>query len=153
MRHVLYIAAALVAFATPAAAVVVRGCDDGNNTAAVTNIAEPWEKNTKTFYNGQVRVALLDTGGEPACCSLHLLVMSPGASKDEPAYQECHVVSDHANFGFGNIGFEKLTAAYDPKKGLLITFPFIISNGDDEQHPGVAKLRLNLAKGTLAVEK
>lgn len=154
MRQALHVFAVLMAFAaTPAGAVVVRGCEDGSNTAAVTNIVEPWEKNSKTFYNGQVRVALLDTGGEPACCSLHLLIMSPGIAKDEPAYQDCHVVSDHANLGFGDIVFEKMTASYDPKKGLLIAFPYVVSGGDGEQHPGVAKLRLNLARGTLAVEK
>ncbi len=143
----------LVACAAPAGAVVVRACDDGNATAVVTNIVEPWEKNSKTFYKGQVRVALLDTGGEPACCSLHLLVMSPGAATDEPPYQDCHVISEHGNFGFGNIDFDKLNAAYDPKKGLLITFPMIVSNGDDVQKPGIAKIRLNLAKGTVVVEK
>ena len=144
---------AVLAMTAPAAAVVVRSCDDGNNTAVVTNIVEPWEKNSKTFYKGQVRVALLDTGGEPACCSLHLLVMSPGAATDEPPYQDCHVISEHDNFGFGNIDFDKLSAAYDPKKGLLLTFGYIVSNGDDVQKPGTAKIRLNLAKGTVAVEK
>ncbi len=152
MHRIILIFLALLATAAPAAAVVVRSCDDGNNTAVVTNIVEPWEKNSKTFYKGQVRVALLDTGGEPACCSLHLLVISPGAATDEPAYQTCHVISDHANFGFGNIDFAKLSAAYDPKKGLLITFPFIVSNGDDEQKPGIAKLRVNIAKGTVVKE-
>ena len=95
----------------------------------------------------------LDTGGEPACCSLHLLVMSPGAATDEPPYQDCHVISEHDNFGFGNIDFDKLSAAYDPKKGLLLTFGYIVSNGDDVQKPGTAKIRLNLAKGTVVTEK
>lgn len=144
---------AALASVAPAGAVAVRACDDGNETAVVTNIVEPWEKNTKRFYNGQVRVALLDTGGEPACCSLHLLILSPGVAKDEPPFTACHVISEHDNFGFGNIDFDKLTVAYDPKKGLLITFSMIVSNGDDVQKPGVAKVRLNLAKGTIAVEK
>ena len=34
-----------------------------------TYVMEPWEQNTRTFYNGQVRVAVVDTDGEPACCS------------------------------------------------------------------------------------
>ena len=143
----------LFAATAPAGAVVVRACDDGNNTAMVTNIVEPWEKNARTYYNGQVRVALLDTGGEPACCSLHLLILSPGAAKDEPAYTDCHVVSDHDNFGFGNIDFAKLGARYDAGKGLLISFPFIVSNGDDVQKPGTAKIRVNVSSGAVTVER
>ncbi len=153
MRKIILAALAVLATATPAAAVAVRDCDDGNNTATVTNIVEPWEKNSKVFYKGQVRVALLDTGGEPACCSLHLMVLSPGLAKDEPDFTACHVISDHDNFGFGNIDFDKLAASYDPKKGLLITFPIVISDGDSMQKPGTAKIRLNLAAGTVTVER
>ncbi len=152
MRQGLVAGLALLAMTAPAGAVVVRDCDS-DATASVTNIVEPWEKNTKLFYKGQVRVALLDTGGEPACCSLHLLILSPGLAQDEPPFTACHIVSDHDNFGFGNIGFDKIAASYDPKAGLLITFPMIVSNGDDVQKPGVAKIRLNLGKGTVKVEK
>jgi hypothetical protein len=143
----------LVALATPALAVNVRDCNDDQTTASATNIVEPWEKNTKTFYKGQVRAVLIDTGGEPACCSLHLMILSPGLAQDEPPFTACHLISDHDNFGFGNIDFDKIAASYDPKKGLLITVPMIVSNGDDVQKPGVAKVRLNLAAGTVKAEK
>lgn len=144
---------ALLTLAAPAGAAVVRDCGDDLATASARNIMEPWEKNSRTFYNGQVRVALIDTGGEPACCSEHLLIISPEG--DEGHGQDaCHLVSDHDNFGFGAIDFPKVTSTYDPKKGLLITFPYSISdmNGGAPK-PGVAKVRVNLAKGTLAVEK
>jgi hypothetical protein len=151
MRRAILGLLATLAFAAPAGAVVVRDCDSDPNTASAQNLLEPWEKNTKTFYNGEVRVALIDTGGEPACCSLHLLVLNQVVS-DLANVSACHLISDHDNFGFGNIDIAKLTGHYDPKKGLLITFPFIVNNGDDVQKPGVAKLRLNMAKGTIAVE-
>ena len=143
----------LLMLTAPASAVTVRDCSDDANTVSARNIMEPWEKNSRVFYNGQVRVALLDTGGEPACCSQHLLIISP-SSEDSEGASACHIVSDHDNFGFGSVDFAKLTAAYDPKKGLLIGFPFQISdmNGGAPK-PGTAKLRLNLAKGTLAAEK
>ena len=153
MRHIVLGFLALLAAAAPAAAVTVRDCNDDEATASARNIVEPWERNTRTFYNGRVRAALLDTGGEPACCSLHLLVISP-STEAENGYQFCHLVSDHDNFGFGEIDFAKLAAAYDAKRGLKITFPFNISDGNGgTPAPGFAKLWLNLAKGTLTVEK
>lgn len=145
---------AVLAMTAPAAAVSVMDCNDDQSTASAANIAAPWEKNTKVFYNGNVRVALLDTGGEPVCCSLHLLVLSPAGGQDEPEYTACHLINDHEGSGFVSIDFARIAASYDAKKGLLITFPYgLYVDGMKPNKPGTAKIRLNIAKGTLAVEK
>lgn len=143
----------LCALATPAAALSVMDCNDDQSTASAANIAPPWEKNTRLFYNGQVRVAVMDTGGEPVCCSLHLLVLSPAGGQDEPEFTACHLVNDHEGMGFVGLDVAKLTAAYDPKKGLLITIPYRLYKDDGGTKPGTGKIRLNLAKGTVTVEK
>lgn len=136
--------------ASPAGAAVVRACDE---TANANNIVEPWSKNSRTFYNGQVRVAYLDTGGEPVCCSGHLLVtLSP--NPDEPGGgQTCFLISDHDGMGFMSIAFDKLTTHYNSDKGLLVTFPYGLYIDGIQSKNGTAKFRINMAKHSVAVEK
>ena len=61
-------AATLTLSVFSANAASVKDCGD-DYKANVQNLAEPWEKNTQTFLNGSVRIAVVDTGGEPVCCS------------------------------------------------------------------------------------
>ncbi|MEJ0026897.1 MAG: hypothetical protein WDN01_12795 [Rhizomicrobium sp.] len=153
MRHLILAAIAFLALAAPAAALSIRDCADDQATASAWNIAEPWEKNTKVFSNGNVRVALIDTGGEPVCCSMHLLVLSPNT--DEQAEdRSCHLINDHEGLGFVGIDFARLSASYDPKKGLLISFPYALYNDEGgPQKQGLAKLRINSANGTVTAER
>jgi hypothetical protein len=154
MKQIVLAFLALLAMAAPVAAVTIKDCGDDAATASAVNIAEPWEKNTRTFYKGQVRVALLDTGGEPVCCSMHLMILSPAGGQDEPEYQACHLINDHEGMGFVAIDFDKLAAAYDPKTGLLISVPYHLYNNEGgPQKGGTAKIRVNTANGTLTVEK
>ena len=113
---------ALAAAAFPAAAVTVIPCSDDASTASAVNIAEPWDKNSRTFSNGNIRVALVDTGGEPACCSSHLVILSPTGEQGVEG-RACHLVNDHDGLGFVGLDLAKATTAYDPKKGLLLTLP------------------------------
>jgi hypothetical protein len=151
MKIVLTAAAAL-ALAACAQAVTVRDCD--GTTDSARNIVEPWERSTRQYYDKLVRVTHLDTGGEPVCCSSHLMVTFPSAGQDEPVYAECKLVGTGEGTGFLSIDFAKLTAKYDAKTGLTMTFPYTTYNPDSVDHPsGVAKLRLNLKTGELKTLK
>ena len=153
MVRLILAAMTLMALAAPASALSIRDCSDDQATASAWNLAEPWEKNTKLFSKGDIRVALVDTGGEPVCCSMHLLILSP--NKDEQAeYRSCHLVSDHEGLGFVAIDFASLSASYDPKKGLLISFPYALYNDEGgPQKQGVGKVRINSADGTVTAER
>jgi len=154
MKRLVLACLALLAMAAPAAAVSVTNCPDDEATADARNIVEPWEKNTKTFSSGNVRVALLDTGGEPVCCSVHLLVLNPGGgSEGGDEYRECHIINDHEQMGFVSIDFAKIAASYDPKKGLLLSFPYELYNEGNPGKKGVAKVRVNSKTGDVTVEK
>jgi hypothetical protein len=145
------VAAATVAFVLailPAYAVQVRDCD---YAADVRSIAEPWEKNTRSFYDGNVRVALLDTGGEPVCCSVHLLVLVPDKN-DEMGGRFCKIVGDHDALGFAGIDFARLTTRYDAGRGLLVTFPYQLYVDGLSSKSGVARVRVNVERGTVGVE-
>jgi hypothetical protein len=134
--------------AAPAFAVQVRDCD---YAADVRSIAEPWEKNTRAFYDGNVRVALLDTGGEPVCCSVHLLILAPDRN-DEMGGRFCKIVGDHEALGFAGIDFARLTTRYDAGRGLLIIFPYQLYVDGLSSKSGVARVRVNLERGTVSVE-
>jgi hypothetical protein len=141
-------AALLLATALPAHAVQVRDCD---YAADVRSIAEPWEKNTRAFANGSVRVALIDTGGEPVCCSVHLLILAPDKN-DELGGRFCRIVGDREALGFAGIDFERMTARYDAGRGLLITFPYQLYVDGLSSKSGVARVRVNVERGTISAE-
>ena len=143
-------AALLVASALPAAATQVRNCD---YAASVTSIAEPWEQNTRAFHNRNVRVALLDTGGEPVCCSQHLLILMPDRSTP-PGMDEgriCRVVGDREGMGFLGIEFQRMRSWYD-KRGLLLEFPVHIYGDGIRNHQRMVRVRIDTARGTVTPE-
>jgi hypothetical protein len=148
MRNFVVTGLMALAGAQAALAVSVRDCDGA--TDSVRNVVEPWEGSTKQFYNKLVRVVHVDTGGEPVCCSSHLAVIYPSPGQEEPVYTDCKLVGSKDGMGFLSIGFNSLTAKYDARTGLTITFPYTTYNDSGENHPaGVAKLRLDLKAGTL----
>jgi hypothetical protein len=153
MLRALAAAALCLCFATPALAISVSDCnDDGMGNAR--NIAEPWEKNIRAFYNGSVRVALIDTGGEPICCSMHLLILAPSKPDVEgmDEYRNCFLVHNEEQMGFVGIDFARLTSRYDAGKGLLIIFPYTLYNEGNPGKQGVGRVRVNVQNGTVAVE-
>lgn len=143
-------AAAFVAAALPAAATQVRNCDYAAN---VTAIAEPWERNIRSFYNNNVRVALLDTGGEPVCCSQHLLILMPDRSTPEGMDEGriCRVVGSRDGLGFLGIEFQRMRSWYD-KRGLLLEFPVHIYGDGIRNQRSVARVRIDLNRVTVSPE-
>ena len=147
----LFAAAVSLAAALPAAATQVRDCD---YAASVRSIAEPWERNIRGFYNNAVRVAVLDTGGEPVCCSQHLLVLLPDRAGQVPGMDEerlCRVVGDHDAMGFLGIEFQRMRAWYD-RRGLLIEFPVQIYGDGIRNRRSVAHVRIDVQRGTVTAE-
>ncbi|MDP1738708.1 MAG: hypothetical protein Q8L23_14870 [Caulobacter sp.] len=139
-------------FASPALSAAVRECDGA--TEGAYNIVEPWEANSRTFYQGRVRVAFLDTGGEPACCSGHLLVIF--YADDNPESFTCRLVSESDGRGFAGIDFKGLRSSYDPARGLLLTFGYsaypVDGGFDAGPTRGVARVRINIPAGAVTVE-
>jgi hypothetical protein len=142
--------AVFVACALPAAATQVRNCD---YAADVRNIVEPWESNTRAFYNRNVRVALVDTGGEPVCCSQHLVILMPDRATPEGMDEGrvCRVVGNRDNMGFLGIEFQRMRSSYD-KRGLLLEFPVHIYGDGIRNQRSIARVRIDLNRGTVTPE-
>ncbi|WP_323035855.1 hypothetical protein [Pararhodobacter sp.] len=137
-----------------AIAQAITDCEWIGNPA---NIVEPWDVNSRTFANGNIRVAWLDTGGEPVCCSSHLLILSPsGNGADEPIYRQCRVASAQPGQGFYAVDVPGISASYDPNKGLLLSVP--ISHWHQGMENGAGpipdrmEIRINQANGAVVFE-
>jgi len=139
-----YLAFALLA--TPAAAQTVIGCF--GFLASARNQVEPWEAHTRTFANGEIRVALLDTV-EPAAGAYYLMVLAP--PRDELGSRNCAVIAEgDGSVGFAGLDFAQLGASYDPARGLILRVPvqrFAPDTGGFD--PAVLAVTINQAAGTL----
>ncbi len=145
MRLVLALLGTLIAL--PVQAQQVRECDWH---ASAWNLAEPWEENTRTFANGAVRLALLDTI-EPAAAPFHLLLLSP--PHDELGARQCRIVSFQGDLGFGDIGFASLSASYDPAIGLIFEVPATIYLPEENfANPSLLRITLNQASGAVGTQ-
>ena len=141
---------AALSLCAPAAAQSINPCDW---VASPANLAEPWETNIRSFANGAIRIALLDTE-EPACCSSHLLLLAPSGQVEGPGYRACHVISaGPPGTGFTQLDFAGITASYDPVRGLRLEISVgYFTDGVDPARPGRVAVRVNQATGAVTLE-
>lgn len=140
-------AAALAAPGPANAAAVVADCND---YAMTTYVMEPWDDNTRTFYNGEVRVVVVDTDGEPVCCSSWLVVIFPDAN-DELGGRTCRMVGSAEGMGWTGVDVRAIRSSYDATKGLDLTVPVRRMIDGDAIVPETVRLRLDLKATTLTV--
>lgn len=111
---------------------------------------------TKSYSQGKIKIAEIDTDGEPVCCSAHLLVFIPAPELGSRCFavSEKAAQDDGSARGFSSIGFDKITASYDAAKGLLLTVPYTLYAGGGSGHPRTAGLRVDLrGAGSVTVER
>lgn len=131
---------------------VISECDW---PASLRNIMEPWEDHTRTFANGKIRIAHVDTGGEPVCCSSYLAILAPTGSEIELESRQCKLLTDGPEMsGFNWIAFDAITASYDPGLGLLLNVPVERYDfaGDGTTIPATIGIRINQATGEIYTE-
>lgn len=115
--------------------------------ASAANLAEPWEDQTRSFANGNVRLALLDTI-EPALAPFHILILSP--PYDTLGDRQCRILSAVGTLGFSGLDLADLEVTYVPGKGLHFTLPAIRYDG--EIHTSLmVHFVLNQATGEITV--
>ncbi len=132
----------------PLAAAELRPCHEGPNLASA--IAEPWEEATRTFANGAVRLAVIDTL-EPAAAAFHLLILSP--PYDELGDRQCRMVSFFEGSGYGAMTLDNMSADYDPAYGLTFEIWVQVYNPDTAHFDhGSLFITLNQSTGEITVE-
>jgi hypothetical protein len=146
-----YVCAALLALGSVAHAAEVGPCNDLDRISFLVG-------QVRSFAEGKIRIAYVDTDGEPVCCSSHLLVFIPAPDLGS----QCFAVSQSAATkdsgsarGFNNIEFSKIKASYDQRRGLLLTVPYTLYNPDGGKgKPGSTDVRVDLSgKGSVKIER
>ena len=125
----------------PTASVPATECDE---TTRADAIMEPWEANTATYANGQVRIAVLDFI-EPAAAAVKLMVISP--PRDEVGGRQCRIVALPGGHGFGNVEFAARSASYDPARGLVVSLP-VLQGPPDSGDDGWVQLYISINQST-----
>jgi hypothetical protein len=144
--------AAAIAFGSHAEAAEVGPC---NQLDAISILVGQ----TRSFSGGKIRIAHVDTDGEPVCCSSHLLVFVIDPSPEVGI--RCFAVSqqaakgDQSALGFSSLDLRRVRASYDPQRGLLLTVPYALYELDKRGgRPGAVGVRVNLGdKGSVVIER
>ena len=123
----------------------VQPCFDGDRIpyrASAEAVAEPWEENTRSFAEGKVRIAVMDTG-EPAYGAYYLMVMYwPGG---DGALRICDLVSQ-GEVGFVGMTLNGMEAGHKAGLGLVLKVPTSFYNPvEDEFEEGVIEVLVDRA--------
>lgn len=113
-------------------------------------IVEPWQDNSATYADGEIRIAKLDMI-EPAGTPFRLLVLM--GPRDEVGGRRCVIVQDSDGDGFARLDFAARTSAYDPESGLTLSFPVETAIGGDQTTLHVVSIRLNAQTGDVSFDK
>jgi hypothetical protein len=147
MLKTLATAAALLPLAAmPALAASVRGCDTWEASAAF--VVFPAADNTAEYAGGLVRLITLDTAGEPACCSFHLMVLYPSA---DGSYSECALISAADTTGHYSIFVNRAKVTKDDAEGVSLVIP-TEGNVDGNAVPGEMKVSIDLMASKISAE-
>ena len=144
-----YAFAALVGLVSAATAAEVGPC---NELDRISNLVGQ----TKSYSEGKIKIAHVDTDGEPVCCSSHLLVFipSPEIGSQCFAVSQTAAKADGSASGFSNIEFSKIKSSYNAKRGLLLEVPYSLYNDGKRGKPGSTKVRVNLTgDGSVTIER
>jgi len=135
----------LLIFSTAAHAQRVTPCLEGADIryeASVLAIAEPWEDNTRTFADGDIRIAVIDTY-EPAYGAYYLMVMYWAGNNSE--LRSCDLVSQ-GELGFVGMTLEGMEASFKPGLGLVLQVPTTFYNPvEDEFEDGFIEVVVDRA--------
>ncbi|NOR63209.1 MAG: hypothetical protein GQ535_12045 [Rhodobacteraceae bacterium] len=131
----------------------VQPCFEGQNIpyqVSAAAIAEPWEANTRSFADGDIRITVMDTW-EPALGAYYLMVMFwAGADAD---IRNCSLVSN-AELGFVSMTLEGLVSKYDPAKGLVLSVPTSFHNpAEGTNENGMLEVVVNRQKAEVTATR
>ena len=119
---------------------------------SVANVTYPWNEATRIFANDKIRIVTVDTGGEPACCSAHLVILAPDSNNELGDWQ-CKILSDGGQWmGFQHVDLKGVKSSYNATKGLLLSIPVERYIDGIKSKKAVIDVRINQATGTIVIE-
>ena len=120
--------------------------------SSVANVTYPWNEATRTFANEKIRIVTVDTGGEPVCCSAHLVILAPDPNNELGDWQ-CKILSDGRPWqGYQFVDIKNVKSSYDAGKGLLLSIPVERYMDGVKSNKAMIDVRINQATGSIVVE-
>lgn len=144
LKSLATLATILAASVTPALSQAVNSCDSYIANAAF--LAFPPAETTASYADGTVRLITLDTAGEPACCSYHLMVLYPSA---DGSYLECGLVSSSPDLGWYTVLVNQAQVLREDGEAVSLLVP-TEGNVDGEVIPGAVRIDVDLIGSTLS---
>ncbi len=138
----------LTASQARAAGAEIVACD---GLESVDAIAGELQNSTRTFARGKIRLWHIDTGGEPVCCSSHLVIVAPTPDEELGGLQ-CKRLSSQGSLGFQWLNLPAIKSSYHAGKGLLISVPVEYYNDGNAGIKRTINVRINQATGGIIVE-
>lgn len=117
-------------------------------------LIEPWEKTSRTFSRGSIRVAAVDLG-EPPCCPQHFIVLMPA---NMYGGRVCALVarSPLVPNGWTRVGIDEAEAMRPEGGGLRVSVPVYgydnRTGGADPASRKVISVRVRQAAGTVELD-
>lgn len=120
------------------------------------NIVVPSIDTPRYFASEEIGIWHVNTGGEPVCCSSHVVIISPNPNSDTGGNQ-CRLLSNNDSNGFSDLSVKDTKASYNAKVGLLLSIPVRFYNAEDldpndPSLSGVVKIRINQEDGSVTLE-
>jgi hypothetical protein len=145
-----YVWLLMILFISAARAAEIGPCNDLDRVSFLVG-------QTKSYAEGKIRVAHVDTDGEPVCCSSHLLILIPSPEIGSQCFalsQKAAKDPDSAQ-GFSDIEFARIKATYDARRGLLLNVPYRLYSAEGGRgKSGSASVRVDLRdKGSVRIEQ
>ncbi len=122
---------------------------DCNGRATAAGLVEPWAKNSATFSNGKVRIAIMDMV-EPAISAKYLMILSP--PYNALGERQCRLIGHGQGLGFAAIYFDEITTSYDPALGLTFTIPALLALESGFSNGALLFATLNQTTGDIALQ-
>lgn len=120
--------------------------------SSVANVTYPWNEATRTFANERIRIVTVDTGGEPVCCSAHLVILAPDPNNELGDWQ-CKILSDGGQWrGFQFVDIKGVKSSYIASKGLLLSVPVERYIDGIKSNKAIIDVRINQATGSIVIE-
>jgi hypothetical protein len=150
MRYAVVFLAAAVGLGPSAEVAEVGPCNNLDRVSLLLG-------QTRSFSDGKIRVAHVDTDGEPVCCSSHLLVFirarGSGASASQSVREPRRTIAVH--WVSVSLDLSRARASYGPQRGLLLTVPYTLYDLNDKRgRPGTVHVRVDLRDtGSVVIER
>ncbi len=124
----------------------IADCEKSGAPTSILNYVEH-----KDFAKGAVRLFVMDTDGEPVCCSMFANLIVHDSSSEIGGYKCLNIRAPTSTGGVSSLNMSKVSSSYNSKLGLTLEIPFGFYTDGVSSTVKSVKLLVNQKKGTVKI--